>query len=566
MAPATALNPLPESSHSLSQTTDMSFQPPTLSALAKAKKDAENALKDLWSLDIRDEQLVAEGFDSSFIKSLVADLGLNGPKSSGPPPEHKTEPSKEAPAAPSSSEALAERQPPAISKTVEPAAGKSSEKAPAASAETAKPDAGTASTEPVPEGRAVRIARRLAEKTQKLAAERAAREAAEKAAREEAAAKEAAEAARAAAVKAEKERRLQQKLAALQRSLKARELERQEAAKPVTPQPAAAPTTTPAVSNQPLTTTKPQQMSVPTNSTDSVASSTQPTRAAASIPGLFLSSNSKPGGTALQAPAPATQRKRPVAADFDDFVESVVPPKRPFGHDRNNTSLVIDVSDGSDSDVEMETESHEDVPAKAPQEPTPSLRRNLSFRDHPPLTDTNSFRKKYSTPPVSSAAHTPVNHVARKLPNLDQEIADLKKKIAEKEARRKNGALARATSNVADEEKAPTDATRSSSSQLASQLPSTSPEPSTVTKRPALPPRNRVTSERLMQVRSGLEEKTARLKALRDEIARLESEVEADRRQHDSLVRELEEAGGDGDDTAQPQAEHGDDGCHVLGM
>ncbi|KAB5560027.1 hypothetical protein GE09DRAFT_1220691 [Coniochaeta sp. 2T2.1] len=145
------------------------------------------------------------------------------------------------------------------------------------------------------------------------------------------------------------------------------------------------------------------------------------------IPGLLLS-----GGPASQ---PINVRKRPVAADFVDYSSSE-PRKRPFGQERQGSSLVIDVSD-DDSDEEMDIDMDMDSPDETP---LPIVRSNNherkgpSLAEFPPLRDIS--RRNISSP-APSAARTPPNGAmsAQELLAKEKAIQEMKRKIAEYEAK-----------------------------------------------------------------------------------------------------------------------------------
>jgi hypothetical protein len=168
------------------------------------------------------------------------------------------------------------------------------------------------------------------------------------------------------------------------------------------------------------------------------------------IPGLFLASSTSLSTTlittqsSLQSPILANQRKRPVAADFDELPPSTTPFKRPFGQSRNEKPLVIDVSDESDSDEPMDLESIADdspvqVTEKIPEHPLPAS------QNYPGPSISNQGKAR-SPPQFSSAASTPpaIQQAPRGalgrpeiLQRKESEIEELKKKIAEAEAKAK---------------------------------------------------------------------------------------------------------------------------------
>ncbi|PMD31693.1 hypothetical protein L207DRAFT_185087 [Hyaloscypha variabilis F] len=168
------------------------------------------------------------------------------------------------------------------------------------------------------------------------------------------------------------------------------------------------------------------------------------------IPGLFLASAAASPGppTAPQAtlptPTPSSQRKRPVAADFDDPVPAMNTFKRPFGyspHNEGRASLVIDLSDDEDEDVAMELDSQADQDSPVQSVRKFSDPRSYTVQNMPP---TNLPPRKPFTPPNTSAANTPSMPAAKAalgrpdvLIRKESEIEELKKKIAEAEARKR---------------------------------------------------------------------------------------------------------------------------------
>jgi hypothetical protein len=170
------------------------------------------------------------------------------------------------------------------------------------------------------------------------------------------------------------------------------------------------------------------------------------------IPGLFLaSSGASPAPqptpqAALPTPNPSSQRKRPVAADFDDHLPTMNTVKRPFGyspHNEGRQSLVIDLSDDEDEDVAMDLDSQADRDSPASSIRKMSDPRSTSAQNIPLATA--SSRKPF-TPPNSAATNTPSMAQTSSKASLggpdvllrkQSEIEELKKKIAEAEARKK---------------------------------------------------------------------------------------------------------------------------------
>ena len=143
--------------------------------------------------------------------------------------------------------------------------------------------------------------------------------------------------------------------------------------------------------------------------------------ASASIPGLFLSSKSSGQGS---------QRKRPVASDFDDANEPPVV-KRPFGQARVSRPFFIHVSDDEDEDTEMDIES----PAQqfsTLKRPSPPSNRTPSFHDAATPSERDPGRQASS--PIHNADSPAIGSV--ELESVNKKIEDLKRRIAEAEARK----------------------------------------------------------------------------------------------------------------------------------
>ncbi len=170
------------------------------------------------------------------------------------------------------------------------------------------------------------------------------------------------------------------------------------------------------------------------------------------IPGLFLASAaaspappSIPQG-ALHTPIQSNQRKRPVAADFDDALPASTPVKRPFGYSPHNggrPSLIIDLSDDEDEDVAMDIDSQADQDSPVQSARKMSDPRPTAVQNVPPA---NLPTRKPFTPPNTSSTNTPsMSQAAAKaslgrpevLQRKESEIEELKKKIAEAEARKR---------------------------------------------------------------------------------------------------------------------------------
>ncbi|KAG5807492.1 hypothetical protein H9Q74_007816 [Fusarium xylarioides] len=276
---------------------------------------------------------------------------------------------------------------------------------------------------------------------------------------------------------------------------------------------------------------------------------------APSIPGLFLSSN---------APSPVPhQRKRPVAAELNEN-STTVSHKRPFGQTRESRPFLIDVSDDED-DAEMEIDSPELRPSSIQQPMTPGS-RTASFRDHPALPDSAS-RRAASSPKTAGTPATSANSMYD-LKSMNKKIEDMKRKIAEAEARKKakqsgnNSPLPQSGSpskegsvdiptpkapvvrravstNIEVAQGSPASSVHNSPHAIA-KLPEARDQ--SVIARSSL--RARVASERLPIVEAQRKAQAEQLKHLYSEVARLESEMkkslaEEERLKEDAAENEL---------------------------
>lgn len=220
--------------------------------------------------------------------------------------------------------------------------------------------------------------------------------------------------------RAEKDRLLQQKVEALRN--KAREAKKltQKSAPPQTFKPDAAQQTAP--QQVPTATTQPP---VPQQSTSGTPLSSASQSAAAS-PGVSAD-------LSMPRAPQINQRKRPVAADFMDYPP--LPVKRPSLANRENSSLVISISDDEDDDdVEMEVDSAtEDSPASLPQTLT-LTRRGPSIRDFPPLSNIKAARQIHS--PVNGSSTPGAKNANVDLETKERAILEMQRRIKELEAKK----------------------------------------------------------------------------------------------------------------------------------
>lgn len=274
---------------------------------------------------------------------------------------------------------------------------------------------------------------------------------------------------------------------------------------------------------------------------------------APSIPGLFLSSTP-------QASPVVNQRKRPVAADLNEYSASTAH-KRPFGQNRESRPFLIDVSDDED-DAEMEIDSPELRPSSI-HRPTTPTEKTASFRDHPALSDNLSHRqlsspKAASTPTGQSGSGSSMYD----LESMNKKIEDMKRKIAEAEARKKAKLSSNGTPSVPqsqDQSKEgsvdttnialPTPGAMTPSGTDAEEDGRSTPLPSQPTPQQSRklakirgqkgqtksPLRSRAASARLPALEAHRSEQIRQLKHLQSEVARIEKEIQASLQEEERL-------------------------------
>lgn len=341
----------------------------------------------------------------------------------------------------------------------------------------------------------------------------------------------------------EKELLLKQKMAALQKSREAQ-----------TQKPAPAPATNTGAS--PASQVNNQQKTAPPKPDLSRSEKQNSGPQTGAIPGLLLS-GSQPGQT-----AGASQRKRPVAADFVEYSSTVGPLKRPFGQDRKETSLIIDISDASDDEeVDMDMGSPVDDPATLGA--GPFAQSGPAIRDFPPLTD--GLPNRQFSSPAQLSQTTPGGSILtrRRETELDlkeREIQEMRRKIAEAEAKRKAkqpsvGAQTPKKGNGANQR-----GFEAARPPLGRRAPSSSDGPSaqlmleaSSAKLPKLSERvvsgqspraefkTRIASQDLPRIKGSIEEKRMRLKQLQEEQERLKAELDQQFAEEKLLTEQLEE-------------------------
>ncbi|KAI5464092.1 hypothetical protein BGZ63DRAFT_411906 [Mariannaea sp. PMI_226] len=528
--------------------------------VATAKQKAEEAVRRLWPLNIRYENYLEEGIDKDLLDNVFKDLGLDpavakilpekivpspGIKDQGTPKEAQdasaTKDSEKASNGSSEGEKPLDKSEERKDRIARLLAAKGSK--------PAAPIVPTAATTSAPSALSVLPAQSLSTPTETAIESSTPSEA-----------PTAAKGPRLTKSQSEKSKLIQQKMEALRKQ--------REANKSVPPPQALA--TPVAVTSLPQPTTLPNTPAANDNVADSSLSgpSDLPTAPVAqplttlersdsigggSIPGLFLS-----------APQPSpviNERKRPVAADLNENSDANNH-KRPFGQTRHSQPFLIDVSD-EEGDTDMDIDSPEDEPTPNFQPSTPG--RTTSFRDYPALPDSISHRQ-LSSPRTGG---TPIGYGnGIDLEHMNKQIEDMKRKIAEAEARKKaklsnNGtpsvpqsqvqskegsvemtAAAVPVSEVTSQLTVEIDDARSSSqpSQPPSRPVSQPPSPAPLrlpkvrgnTTDRKTPLRARIASERLPVLEAHRKEQMRHLKHLQDEIARIERDIQ------DSLAEERE--------------------------
>ncbi|KAK3693649.1 hypothetical protein B0T22DRAFT_46210 [Podospora appendiculata] len=517
-------------------------------SLLEAKKDAQKAILYLWPMGVKYQTYLDEGFDEKVIKSLFEDLRLDMTQK------------------PSEARVKSDTQPPqgatstllkSLSATVVPNQKLVSHD---------KDSSSTADQMKKGEERKDRIARLLAAKAAKAPVAPntkpvppQAKQTATQEKPQDPAVNPLAQSR--SKIWGEKELLIKQKMLALQ---KAREAQAEKSAgeKPVSD--IAQQSKTPAIAQTsqrtvPVVGSITPSLRVETCQTAQVPSN--PPQPISSIPGLLLS--------AAQPGQPSNQRKRPVASDFVDYSSTVGPPKRPFGQERKEASLVIDVSDGSDyEEMDMDMGSPVDD-SSLYQTTSMATQRGPLIRDFPPLTDTLSQRQFSSPAPSSNTPPGGLLNGKRRETELDikeKEIQDLRRKIAEAEAKKKTAKKASVSSHnptttsatdSKDHEVAQPHSTQrmvsvsgseksdGPSAQLISEETSAKlPKPSEITrlgKEEKAQRRGRIVSLDLPRIDESLEDKVKRLNELRDEESRLQREIDERLAEKRLLTAELEQ-------------------------
>lgn len=500
-------------------------------SLQEAKKEAQKAILRLWPLGVKFQHYIDEGFDQKVIKSLFGDLHLDMPK-------------------PEAESGKATGQESESSKTISSGSQPTQSSDMRLSTTHAKELSLASEASAKGEERKDRIARLLAAKAAKTPTAPKTKPASPqlKSGLTQAEHQEHGPSATSLPKNktwGEKERLLQQKIAALQKSREA------QAQKPATEE------TGLGVTEPKATGGVPDTNAIRSHQSTFLASKNHEDSAQSSlIPGLLIPSATQPNQI-------AAHRKRPVAADFVEYSSTVGPTKRPFGQDRNQSSLIIDVSDGSDDeemDMDMESPTEESFTSRGDA----FGQRGPLIRDFPPLTDTRPSRQFSSPVPISQTPPSgPINSRRREteLDLKEKAIQEMRRKIAEAEAKQKakksSGSQTPNQASHTPESKENevaqpasrqpvyTDSFDGPSAQLMSETFSARLPKKT----DHLPPnqlekaerRGRIVSFELPRIDDSLEEKVRRLNQLRDEEQRLQSEIDNELARKRMLTEELQQ-------------------------
>ncbi|KAK4041990.1 hypothetical protein C8A01DRAFT_14356 [Parachaetomium inaequale] len=558
LQPSTATSTTSGSSQTKGSTSQSQKDPlSSFRSLQEAKKEAQKAILRLWPLGVKYQNYLDEGFDEKLIKSLFLDLHLDMPKAATDSPAAQpksTQPRQGAGADASKPSQTSDKSPqPAI-----PVAKDS----PAMSEQTRKG-----------EERKDRIARLLAAKAAKAPAApnpptptaTQAKQPVSEAQQQEAAPEPPTSVPPKSKTWGEKERLIQQKIAALQKSRAAQKTTTD------TPGLGAVGGNNGAPTPPANTTGSPAPLSIPTGpraanvSQTSASAQPTPSQTRPPLPSSALSPNVPQNAS--------SQRKRPVASDFVEYSSGPVPAKRPFAQARKETSLIIDVSDESDDEeMDMDMDMGSPVDETLPIQSSGNLsQRGPAIRDFPPLTDTFPQRQFSSPAPSVTPPGGRVNNKIREteLGLKEKAIQDMRRRIALAEAKRKvkQSSGGSVTPNQLGPESKESETLRLRLAQPSESMsspdrsdgisPQLTPEPSARLPTPSdmlrLDPlqraqrRGRIMSLEIPRVELSLTEKMKRLEQLRDEQARLKAEIDRSMAEQRMLADELQQL-----DTAPP--------------
>lgn len=255
-----------------------------------------------------------------------------------------------------------------------------------------------------------------------------------------------------------------------------------------------------------------------------------------------------PAVSGLQVP----RGKRPVASDFDPLPQA----KRPFSQTQSARPFRIEVSDDeddSDDDTEMAIESPEQRPSVLSRQAT----GETALRSYPPLSDLPN--RSYSSP-IASGEKPAQSPGKEDLSRMHKDIEDMKRRIAEAEARKKARLSRQGTpsqSQTSSRSDLPVDLSESTTKSAHEIIPAagtgskapeiSSPGEAANSLESGIPRRrtlsrsmSRSTNERLAAIEAERKRKELKMRILQAQIAQMEREMEASR-QEESELRERDD-------------------------
>ncbi|KAG8420529.1 hypothetical protein J3459_010986 [Metarhizium acridum] len=464
------------------------------SDLEASKKQAKDAILRLWPLNIRFHNYVSEGVDEALLKSLFKDLGLNfteatrmtsGPEGNEPATSNGT----------SISKALAVETTNLVPPKSKPAVVNASE------------------------SRKDRIARLLAAKGSKQSSTPASLPADDAVAPKSA--KAAATGVKPTLTQSEKSKLLQQKMEALKR---AREALKSEKPTPVEDKNGFSKNdSTPEAS---FKTTSHDGSNAPRNDAS-----------ASAIPGLSWPPSK-------QATEPPQAMQQPTAT-FQAADLSQLRPAPAFDQNTESRPFLINVSEGEededgDEEMELDSPSRPETPSGMPN---PAHQQDAILQDVQAIPDSSIPRQVRSPASASTPLRSASRNNGSDLESMNKQIEEMKRKIAEAEARKK------------------AKSSRQGSPVLCQLNDSSFEDGSDTASRPVAPPRlygelghearkalgtsleqrsrSRAASERLPLIEARRRKQRLKLKALHSEIARIEQELEEDMLEEERLKGEI---------------------------
>ncbi|KAG6038215.1 hypothetical protein E4U41_004431 [Claviceps citrina] len=482
---------------------------PSRSRLEDAKKQAMDTILQLWPLDVRFDNFLAEGIDKTVLKSLFQDLGLTIDE---PSQTHKA-------ASSTTSVAKAEKSEPTRRK-----------------AEVKRSEKSSPAVKDKSEERKDRIARLLAAKGSKQSIPTAAAapqlqnpqspaaDLAQAQAQAQAQAPATTKSTKPSMSQVEKSKLIQQKLAALQ---KAREIPQRP--KAIQPE---------------ISDSGRNDSSIETVDAVNAASHSE------SIPGLSLSplkrsSKSSEATAEAARTQAATSQNAELSTPFDQYPDS-----RPF---------LIHISDEEDEGEEMELDS----PIRAqtlPSMPGTPARHDAWLDDSLAVSEPSLNRRLQSPASMSIPLRSASRNNGGDLESMNKKIEEMKRKIAEAEARKvaKNspqGSPALSQRNDSSREN-DSDVMHGPRAPLKPFYGDSHSGPNrSLSPTQRRRSRSRVASERLPLLEARRREQLEKLKDLQSEVARIEMELEKDKLEQERLKEEIMSSDSDRDDSPPPVME-----------